>query len=338
MNVKNHNLPAGQRTPHDATRATGDDAPWRAAPLGALQRAEHARQLTARHVLQPTTAGKGGAHALHKLLGTDADAIAASCDALDEAARAGFALPPAGARLLDQHHLLDAQVRLVRAGLRPAAALPTLAPDGAVRAWRLVLDVVAHGDGRIDAGELALFVAAYQEGPESAALRIAELDALPALLRLALIDNLRRLAARAARACAAHEQAAGWAVRLLDTAETRPGDLILLVADMMRSVEANDSFIAELARRLHGRGGAVSQVLDWLDARLADGDSSIAQHTQREHSEQAEDAISAGNTLASLRLLGGIDWRAFAETHGAVDALLRTDPDGSYAVMDGATR
>lgn len=339
MNVKNHNLPAGQRTPHDAARATGDDAPWRAAPLGALQRAEHARQLAARHVLQPTTAGKGGAQALRALLGTDADAISASCDALDEAARAGFALPPAGARLLDQHHLLDAQVRLVRAGLRPVAAtLPTLAPDGAVRAWRLVLDVVAHGDGRIDAAELALFVAAYQEGPESAALRIAELDALPALLRLALIDNLRRLAARAARACAAHEQAAGWAVRLLDTAETRPGDLILLVADMMRSVEASDSFIAELARRLHGRGGAVSQVLDWLDARLADGDSSIAQHTQREHSEQAEDAISAGNTLASLRLLGGIDWRAFAETHGAVDALLRTDPDGSYAAMDGATR
>ena len=71
--------------------------------------------------------------------------------------------------------------------LRPVAAtLPTLAADGAVRAWRLVLDVVAHGDGRIDAGELALFVAAYQEGSQSAALRIAELDALPALLRLAL--------------------------------------------------------------------------------------------------------------------------------------------------------
>lgn len=336
MNVKNHNLPAGQRTPHDAARATGDDAPWRAAPSGALQRAEHARQLAARHVLQPATAGKGGAQALRALLATNADAIAASCDALDQAARTGFALPPAGARLLDQHHLLDGQVRLARAGLQPGAAtLPTLAPDGAVRAWRLVLDVVAHGDGRIDGGELALFVSAYQE---SALLRIAELDALPALLRLALIDNLRRLAARAARACAAHEQAAGWAVRLLDTAETRPGDLILLVADMMRSVDASDSFIAELARRLHGRGGAVTQVLDWLDARLADAGSSIAQHTQREHSEQAEDAISAGNTLASLRLLGGIDWRAFAETHGAVDALLRTDPDGSYAAMDGATR
>ena len=336
MNVKNHNLPAGERAPHDAPRATGDDAPWRAAPASALQRAEHARQLAARHAVHNTMAGKGGAQALRALLATNADAIDAACDALDHAARAGFAVPPAGARLLDQHHLLDAQVRLARAGLRPGAVtLPTLAPDGAVRVWRLMLDVVAHGDGRVDADELALFVAAYHEG---APLRIAELDALPALLRLALIDNLRRLAARAARACAAHEQAAAWAVRLLDTAETRPGDLILLVADMMRSVEANDHFIAELARRLHGRGGAVTQVLDWLDARLADGDSSIAQQTQREHSEQAEDAISAGNTLASLRLLGGIDWRAFAETHGAVDALLRTDPDGSYEHMDGATR
>jgi cyclic beta-1,2-glucan synthetase len=336
LNVNNHKMPAGQGAPHDAARATGDDAPWRAAPLGAAQRAEHARQLAARHVLRGQPAGAAGERALDALLTTNADAIAQSCDALDHAARAGFTLPPAGARLLQQHHLLDAQIRLARDGLRPvAASLPMLAADGAVRAWRLVLDVVAHGDGRIDADELAQVVSAYQN---AAPLRIAELDALPALLRLALIDNLRRLAARAARACAAHAQAAAWASRLVDTAETRPGDLILLVADMMRSSEVGESFVAELGRRLHGRGGALTQVLDWIDARLADGGGSIAQHTQHEHGEQALDAISVGNSLASLRLLGGIDWRAFAEAHGAVDALLRTDPDGSYERMDGATR
>jgi len=337
LNVKNHNLPAGQPAPHDAVRATGDDAPWRTAPLGARQRAEHARQLAACHALQAGSAGAAGLQALATLLTTNAEAIARACDALDHAARAGFVLPPAGACLLDQHHLLDAQVRLAQDGLRvSASALPLLAPDGAVRAWRLVLDVVAHGDGRIDADELAQFVAAYQDGAQ---LRSAELDALPALLRLALLDNLRRLASRAARAGAAHEQAAAWAVRLVDTAETRPGDLILLVADMMRSSQtAGSSFVAELARRLHGRSGALTQVLDWIDAHLADGGASIAQHTQREHGEQAEDAISAGNSLASLRTVGGIDWRAFAETHGAVDALLRTDPDGSYVRMDGATR
>ncbi len=336
MNVNNHKMPAGQGAPHDAARTAGDDAPWRAAPLGAAQRAEHARQLAARHGLQRNTAGAAGERALLALLTTNADAIAQSCDALDHAARAGFALPPAGARLLQQHHLLDAQVRLARDGLHPvAASLPMLAADGAVRAWRLVLDVVAHGDGRIDVDELAQVVSAYQA---SSLLRIAELDALPALLRLALIDNLRRLGARAARACAAHAQAAAWAARLVDTAETRPGDLILLVADMMRSSEVGESFVAELARRLHGRGGALTQVLDWIDARLADGGGSIGQHTQHEHGEQAMDASSVGNSLASLRLLGGIDWRAFAEAHGAVDALLRTDPDGSYERMDGPTR
>jgi len=268
-----------------------------------------------------------GASALAAQLAANAENIARSCDALDRALRSGVELPPAGVRLLDGHHLLDAQLRLARAQAR------TVGPG---RAWNLVCDAVARGDGLVDTDELARLLSASQEG---APLRVAELDAMPALLRLALLDRLAALAARAAQACASRERAAAWAARFLDTAEARPGDLVLLFADMARGADADrGAFMVELARRLQGRGAPLAQVSDWIGARLADRQGSIAQLAQDERSEQAQDAIAAGNALASLRALGGVDWRAFAERLGVVDALLRDDPDGSYARMDGATR
>lgn len=331
MNREHQQTPAGQ---HPAT-PVANDAPWRTAAPAADALAPYARQLAEAHRVH-----EGARHDINTLpglLAANGDAIARACDAFEHAAQAGIELPPAAVRLLDGVHLLDGQLRLARGQLREAVRfLPLLAPEGDARAWRLALDAVARGDGAIESDTLAAFLRAYQEG---APLTIAELDALPALLRLALVDNLRRLAARAARACAGRAAASEWIARLLDTADTRPGDLILLVADMARSSHlADPGFVAELGRRLHGRGGPLTQVLDWIDARLADDGASIAHHMQVERSEQAEDAVSVGNSLASLRLLGGVDWRAFAEDLGAVDALLRGDPDGSYARMDGATR
>ena len=266
-------------------------------------------------------------YALAALLATDAQRIASACEALDRAARAGIELPAAGARLLEGHHLLGAQLRLARAQARDI---------GAGRAWDLVREAVTRGDGQVDTDELARLVGASQEG---APWRVAELDALPALLRLALLDWLADLAVRAAQVCAGRERASAWAARFLDTADTRPGDLVLLFADMARAEDPDDgAFVTELARRLQGRGAPLAQVTDWIDARLADRESSSAQLAQDERSAQAQDAVSTGNALASLRALGGVDWRAFAERLGAVDALLRDDPDGSYARMDGATR
>lgn len=342
-------MPAGQPASDGAALPAGGDATLPGASSGAARRAEHGRRLAAGHRLRAGSARPAAADpALAALLAADAEALVRCCDTFDRAARAGFALPPAGARLLDGFHVLDVQLRLARGGLRQAATgLPRLAAEGEPRAWALAREAVAQGDGRIDPDELADFLSAYQEAmvghaeghAEGQVLRVAELDALPALLRLALVDNLRRLAARAAQACAGREQAADWAARLADTAETRPGDLVLLVADMVRGAPAADSsFVAELARRLHGRSGPLAQVLDWIDVRLADEGTGIAQQMQAERAEEADDAVSVGNSLASLRLLGGVDWRAFAERLGAVDAILRGDPDGSYGHMDGATR
>ncbi|MBD4923309.1 hypothetical protein GUF69_09285, partial [Xanthomonas citri pv. citri] len=62
---------------------------------------------------------------------------------------------------------------------------------GLPRVYELGLQVVAHGDGRVDVITLSRFIAAYQQ---VAPLKLGELWAIPIMLRLALIDNLRRVA------------------------------------------------------------------------------------------------------------------------------------------------
>ena len=320
-----------------AAGVADDDAPLRAELFTAAQMAVHGRRLAARHQL----AEQAGSDRLLDRLDDNAAVIADACAGLARAARAGVRLPPAADALLDHAWLIDDHVRRARRDLPDddCRALPCLQdPDarGNPRVYQLALEVIAHGDGRLDAESLARFVAAYQEG---APLALGELSALPVMLRLVLVENLRRLAVRQADTRRQRVQANRWADRMTARAEERPGDLILVVADMVRDVQPMSSgFVAELARRLQGRGGPLTQALQWIATRLADEGRTIDQAMQADVTQQAADDVSVANAIASLRLLGSMDWREFVETMSSVEQALRSDPAGVHGRMDGATR
>ncbi len=279
-----------------------------------------------------------GAPGLRAQLAELAGALDTACDALDRARHRGSDLPPAAGLILDNIPLIDAQLRQARGQLlhdRGMLPLQAASRDGA-RILALARDAVERHDGRIERAVLARFLAACQQ---EAPLTLAELRLFPAALRLALLDGLCRIAERGARTCEERILAADWAGKMLDTAARRSGDLVLQVADMARAVQPlGSSFVAELARRLQGHGATVAQALGWIDARLADAGSSIGQQVQQERDGMALDGSRAANSLATLRLLGGIDWRLLLEGASSVEALLRADPDGSYPRMDGPTR
>ena len=61
---------------------------------------------------------------------------------------------------------------------------------GTPRIYELVLELISHSEGRIDLDGLRAFVSAYQC---VTTLRLGELWAIPIMLRLALIEGLRRV-------------------------------------------------------------------------------------------------------------------------------------------------
>ena len=210
----------------------------------------------------------------------------------------------------------------------PSAGLP--------RVYDIALETISHGDGRVDPENLSSFVAAYQS---VTALKLGELWAIPIMLRLALIENLRRVAARIAADRIDRNRADYWADQMTEIAAKDPKSLILAIADMARSNPPMvSSFVAELTRRLHGQGPALALPLTWIEQRLSESGLTIEQLVRSENQQQAADQVSMSNSIGSLRFLGAMDWREFVETMSIVEQTLGEDPGDVYGKMDFATR
>ncbi|MES2320435.1 MAG: glucoamylase family protein [Pseudomonadota bacterium] len=299
--------------------------------------AAHGKHLAARHVLSK----RGGPDKLLARLTENATVISETCTELTAAIKSGRQITPASEWLLDNFYLIEEQIRTARRHLPKdySKELPRLSNDeaeGTPRVYQIALEIISHGDGRVDPESLTRFVDAYQA---SATLKLGELWAIPIMLRLALIENLRRVAARVYDNRTQRDRANTWADQMTETAEKNPSDLILLVADMARSGQAmNSAFVAELARRLQGQSPSLTLALQWVTMRLADAGLTIEQQIQAEIGQQAAEQVSISNSIGSLRFLGTMDWQEFVETMSAVEQTLRMDPAGTYAKMDFSTR
>ncbi|PYS56741.1 MAG: cyclic beta 1-2 glucan synthetase, partial [Acidobacteria bacterium] len=161
----------------------------------------------------------------------------------------------------------------------------------------------------------------------------------PTMLRLALIENLRRVGTTMAAGRIDHDRADYWADQITEIADKDPKSLIITVAEMTRSSpKLSSSFVAELDRRLQGQGSGLALALTWIEQRLSEGGLTIKKLVQSENQQQAADQVSISNSIGSLRLLGLTDWRDFVESTSAVETVLRGDPGRTYGKMDFATR
>jgi cyclic beta-1,2-glucan synthetase len=314
-----------------------DEAPLRSQLFTADEMEQHGRRVAAGH--QPGTLRR--ADRLLRRLASNEKTLIEVCTLLARSSEGERRVTPAGEWLLDNFHLIEEEVRTAKRHLPPGYSreLSRVAsgPDVDVpRVYDLALHAVAHGDGRIGRGTLTRFIASYQTVHP---LRIGELWAIPIMLRLALIENLRRVATRVARSLEEREVAGQWAGRMIEATEHAPKDLILVVADMARSEPPmTASFVSELSRRLHGVSAALALPLSWVEQRLAENHQTIEQLVQLETQSQAAAQVSVSNSIGSLRLLGSMDWPEFVETLSVVEQTLRGDPAGVYPAMDFATR
>lgn len=320
-----------------AHKYAGDEPPLRSELFSSDQMQQHAKTLAGSHTLGP---GRAPDQLLPRLAENEGILIGA-CNMLTAAVKANRRIAPAGEWLLDNFYLIEEQIRTARRYLPKGYSrdLPRLlngSSAGLPRVYDIALEPISHGDGRVDPESLSSFVAAYQT---VTVLTLGELWAIPIMLRLALIENLRRVAARLAADRTDRNLADYWADQMTETAEKDPKSLILVIADMARSSPPLvSSFVAEFARRLQGQSPALALPLTWIEQRLSESGLTIEQLVQSENQQQAADQVSISNSIGSLRFLEAMDWREFVETMSVVERTLREDPGGVYGQMDFATR
>ncbi len=314
-----------------------DEPPLRAELFSSDQMEQHGVRLASAHRL---TSGPVPDQLLVRLAANEGVLIQTR-NVLTAAVRAKHRITPAGEWLLDNFYLIDEQIRTARRHLpkgysRELPSLATGTSSGLPRVYDIALETIAHGDGRVDPDGLGRFVAAYQTVTP---LRLGELWAIPIMLRLALIENLRRVAVRIAAGRLDRDLAVAWANELAEMARKDPKNLILVIADMARSTPPMTTpFVSELTRRLQGQGTALALPLTWLEQQLAASGLSIEQLVRAGNQQQAADQVSISNSIGSLRFLGTMDWREFVESMSTVERALRSDPGTAYAGMDFASR
>jgi len=325
--------------PHEKYR--DDEPPLRAELFGVVQMEEHGKVLASTHQL---SARKSRDKLLARLAENEI-VLSEACQLMTQAVKEGRQITPAAEWLLDNFYLIEEQIRTAKRHLPKGYSkeLPRLRKltrtseqAGHPRVYDLALQTISHGDGRVDQEGLSRFVASYQQ---VTALTLGELWAIPIMLRLALIENLRRVAVRLVASRINCNLADTWADQMVETVETDPSKLILLVADMARSdPPLVGSFVAELARRLQGQGPALTLPFTWIIPRLSEVGLTVEQLIQMESQQQAGDQVSISNSICSLRQLAKVNWQDFVEAMSVVEQTLHRDPHGTYPLMDFSTR
>ncbi|HWY85928.1 MAG TPA: hypothetical protein VNX28_04345, partial [Gemmataceae bacterium] len=314
-----------------------EEQPLRAELYSVEQLERHARELAASHTL---ATGRAPDKLLSRLHQNEA-ILVHSYDLVTAAVKRKRRIAPAAEWLLDNFYLIEEQIRTARRHLPRSYSreLPRLASGPAAnypRVYGIALELISHVDGRVDGVSLDSFIDSYQT---ITPLALGELWAVPIMLRLALIENLRRVAARVAAGRRDGDLADDWAERMVRVVEQNPTDLILVMADMARAnPPLSGAFLAEMTRHLQGQSPYFAFANSWLENRLAEQGLTTTQLILAEGQGQAADQVSIGNSINSLRFLSSNDWREFVENHSLVEQILQGDASGVYADMDFATR
>jgi cyclic beta-1,2-glucan synthetase len=309
--------------------------------LFSLERLEELAQTTAREQRGRLVA-RGSS--LRPRLADNARVLQAVYTQLDGAVTSKRSVTPAAEWLLDNFYIVERQLSELRRSLTPQfeAALPKLGTSEFVhlpRVFALAWELIGHTDSQLDLPSLVTFVRGYQQVEP---LCISELWSLSVLLRVVLLENLRRVGEQVVKARLERERANTLADQLLDlrgsesprSPHMSPTDILL--RELGQEPTLPIPFAYQLLQRLRDQGEIGATVHTWLERKLHQQGLNTEEVVHNEQSRQVAANVTVRNIITSLRWSAALDWQQFFESVSLVDVVLREDP--WYEQLEFATR
>jgi cyclic beta-1,2-glucan synthetase len=237
--------------------------------LFSVERLEQHAESLAR--TQHVTPSHGNCRPLARRLKENGRVLFDAYRGIEKAVREERTITPADEWLLDNFYVPREQIRQVRVDLPHGfcRGLPKLAGNplkGHPRVYGLAWALVAHTDSRLDRPALVRFVGAYQRVQP---LTIGELWAFPIMLRLVLIENLRRSAEQIAHARIARREADILADQLLGVGG-RAAEAPKMALRRFDSAPLPTPFVVRLLQRLRDQDPRITPALvGWTNASRA---------------------------------------------------------------------
>ncbi|HEX9052216.1 MAG TPA: glucoamylase family protein, partial [Anaeromyxobacter sp.] len=310
-------------------RAPGaPEKPFRDELLSVERLDERARSLAARFTVDPS---RRSARSVFPRFEDNVRLLREAYRALAGDVHRGEFVTPAAEWFLDNFHLVASEIRDVRQSLPRGyyRELPKLAvrdQAGSARVYALAVELIRHSDSRLDRAQLARWLDAFQT---VAPLTIGELWAWPSMLKLALVENLRRLADETLAARAAR-RAADAHVASIDATGKGPAPRLARAL--------HPALVVQLLQRVREYGPRLSAVRTGLEEHLAADGQTAEEAVRGEHQREAAAQVSVANVVTSLRLCSTLDWPRYVEAVSLVERVLQRDPAGVHARMDFLSR
>ena len=246
---------------------------------------------------------------------------------------------PAAEWFLDNYYVLkdlklDIKKNLPRRYERELPCLVSGEYQGYPRVYALMVELVEHTDSHINGEILKEFIEAYQS---EVPLSSGELWAIPLMLRIVLLENIKRLVSQVIYTQREREGAEEWLTPLIST-ERSPEQFEELLNSQEKPAVYSSAYAERLLKRLRELGVDASPILHWFDKVLSKQDATIEGLSKLEHQRQAMCQVSMGHSIASMRFLAAEDWPVFFEEISLVQKILEKDPSGIYAQMDFDSR
>ena len=312
-----------------ARRAPGTpERPFRDELLSVERLDERARSLAARFTVDPR---RRVARSVFPRFDENGRLLREAYRALAGDVHRGEFVTPASEWLLDNFHLVASEMRDIRQNLPRGyyRELPKLAAReqaGDARVYALAVELIRHSDSRLDRAQLVRYLDTFQT---VAALTIGELWAWPSMLKLALVENLRRLADETLAARAARRAADAYVARIDAAGKGSPPSLPPALPP---------AFVVQLLQRGREYGPRLSAVRSALDAHLAAQRTTAEEAIRGEHQREAATQVSVANVITSLRLCSTLDWTEYVERVSLVERVLQRDPAGVHTRMEFLSR
>ncbi len=238
--------------------------------------------------------------------------------------------------LLDHAEFIEEQIITAKHELSEKwiNRMPHLKKTGESRVYSICAHYIEHTDGNLKEDSFLSFIRSYQE---VSVLSIAEVWAIPMILRIAFIRRLAEMmkTVRERReVCNLVERVLG----RMGPSQLTPDKLKEALEQEGQDLPLSGSLIVHLVKHLRERAEDTGVVGEWLICKLENGPESLDPVLSYEYQLQAAYEVSVSNLIFSLRGLSRWDWNETFEQISTVEQTLRGECTGEYGKLDFSSR
>ena len=259
---------------------------------------------------------------------------------LDKQVKQRKEILPAAEWMIDNLYLIEREYKDIKHNMPMSyyKGLPVIKKGimkGYARCYHIAVELISHTDGAVDEEIIETFIKAYQK---NSVLTTGELWALPIMIRIALIQNISKIAEKIIYAQQEKQKAETLAEKIIEAYNNERLEDELRRISLEENIEYSSHFVERLLKVVRDNGVDRAPFYKWIDDRLILQQTTADKMIIVEHQKQGSYQISMGNSVTSIRAVAAINWRDIFEEISMVEKILQNDPANIYCNMDFESR